>query len=85
MSTRVAGRLELHRRQLLSEQGLPNFLPAFRRWHNGVLHGDFGFSIKTGQPVLEMIIERVPATLVLMGTAFVIWVGSPSSSVSSRP
>jgi peptide/nickel transport system permease protein len=61
---------------LLSAQGLPNVLPAgLGGGDNGVLHGDFGFSITTGQPVLEMITERVPATLVLMLTAFVIWVG----------
>ena len=41
---------------------------------NGILHGDFGYSIFTGRPVLDMIGERIPATLVLMITAFVIWV-----------
>jgi peptide/nickel transport system permease protein len=60
---------------ILSEQGLPNFLPAaLGGGTNGVLHGDFGFSLKTGEPVLDMIVERIPATLVLMLTAFVIWV-----------
>jgi peptide/nickel transport system permease protein len=60
---------------LLSTQGLPNFLPhGLGGGDNGVLHGDFGFSIKTGRPVLEMITERIPATLVLMVTAFIIWV-----------
>jgi peptide/nickel transport system permease protein len=60
---------------LLSRQGLPNFLPeALGGGTNGVVHGDLGFSVKTGQPVLQMIIERIPATLVLMLTAFVIWV-----------
>ncbi len=58
-----------------SEQGMPNFLPQFLGGgDNGVLHGDFGYSINSGRPVLDMIFERVPATLVLMGTAFVIWV-----------
>ena len=77
---RLDGRLELrgrHRqRQLLHPvQGLPNFLPAcLGGGNNGVLHGDFGYSIFTGRPVLDMIGERVPATLVLMITAFVIWV-----------
>ena len=60
---------------LLSEQGLPNFLPtALGGGDNGVLHGDFGYSIKQGRPVSDLIVERVPATLVLMLTAFVIWV-----------
>lgn len=60
---------------LLSNQGLPNFLPPFLGGGtNGIVHGDFGFSIFTGQPVLDMIVQRVPATLVLMLTAFIIWI-----------
>jgi peptide/nickel transport system permease protein len=60
---------------LLSDKGLPNLLPAgLGGGTNGVLHGDFGFSIFTGRPVLELIGERLPATLLLMIIAFVIWV-----------
>ena len=29
---------------------------------NGIIHGDFGYSIATGRPVLDMIAERIPAT-----------------------
>lgn len=60
---------------LLSGQGLPNFLPGFLGGgDNGILHGDFGYSISSSRPVLELIWERVPATLILMTSAFVIWV-----------
>ena len=60
---------------LLSDQGLPNFLPGFLGGGtNGILHGDFGFSISSGRPVLDLIGERLPATLVLMTAAFLIWV-----------
>ncbi len=59
---------------LLSSHGLPNFLPAgLGGGTNGLLHGDFGYSIQTGQPVLSLIMERLPATIILMGTAFVLW------------
>jgi peptide/nickel transport system permease protein len=59
----------------VSSQGLPNFLPAFLGGGtNGVVHGDFGYSIQTGQTVLNMIAQRVPATLILMTTAFLVWV-----------
>ena len=59
----------------LSEQGLPNFLPeALGGGDNGIVHGDFGYSIKQGRPVLDLIAERLPATMVLMLTAFTIWV-----------
>jgi peptide/nickel transport system permease protein len=37
-----------------------------------VLHGDFGNSYVTGEPVLEMIAQRLPATLELMGAAFLL-------------
>ncbi|HUV36492.1 MAG TPA: ABC transporter permease [Patescibacteria group bacterium] len=36
------------------------------------LHFDFGKSYVTGQPVSRMILERVPATLELMGSAFLL-------------
>ncbi|MFI5253903.1 MAG: ABC transporter permease [Candidatus Limnocylindrales bacterium] len=59
----------------LSAKGAPNFLPeALGGGDNGIIHGDFGFSIQNGRPVLALIAERIPATLVLMVTAFVIWV-----------
>jgi len=37
-----------------------------------VLHGDFGRSHVTGEPVLDMIRQRLPATLELMGAAFLL-------------
>jgi peptide/nickel transport system permease protein len=59
----------------LSAHGLPNFLPEFLGGGtNGVIHGDFGFSISSGQPVLGLIAQRIPATAILMGTAWLLWV-----------
>jgi peptide/nickel transport system permease protein len=37
-----------------------------------VLHGDFGHSYVTGEPVWEMIHQRLPATIELMGSAFLL-------------
>jgi len=37
-----------------------------------VLHGDFGYSYVTGEPVSEMINQRLPATVELMGSAFLL-------------
>ena len=34
-------------------------------WLTSLLHGDFGYSIRTGRPVLVEITERLPATLEL--------------------
>jgi peptide/nickel transport system permease protein len=41
-------------------------------WLTSLLHGDFGYSIRTGRPVLVEITERLPATLELAATATLI-------------
>ena len=41
-------------------------------WLMELLKGNFGFSSTSGQPVLQMIIDRLPATLLLTVTAFVL-------------
>lgn len=37
----------------------------------GILHFDWGYSYRMKVPVLELILDRLPATLLLMGAAFV--------------
>ncbi len=37
-----------------------------------VFQGDLGYSYRYNQPVISLIAERVPATLLLMGTAYII-------------
>jgi peptide/nickel transport system permease protein len=44
----------------------------FARYVLNVLRGDFGYSYAHGQPVLAVIGERVPATLLLMLTAQIV-------------
>jgi peptide/nickel transport system permease protein len=59
----------------------------YTRWMRAViLEGDLGQSIKTRQPVAEMIGERIPNTLLLVGTAFLITllVAIPLGAVSAR-
>lgn len=59
----------------VSDQGLPNFLPAFLGGgDNGVLHGDFGVSLDTGQSVSDRIAASLLPTLILAGTALVLWI-----------
>jgi len=59
----------------LSNRGLPNFLPpVLGGGDNGILHGDFGFSITDGRPVSAVISERVVPTAILAGSAWVLWV-----------
>ena len=37
-----------------------------------VLEGNLGYSFQDGQPVMDKIVSRIPATLTLMGTAMLI-------------
>lgn len=39
---------------------------------SGIAQMDLGFSYRQGRPVLELILERLPATLLLTGSAFAI-------------
>ncbi len=39
---------------------------------SGAIRGDFGTSLRQGQPVLDLIVQRIPATLKLAVSAFVL-------------
>jgi peptide/nickel transport system permease protein len=53
--------------------GLDQPLPVrYVRWLGMVLHGDLGYSTSNSETVAAAIIERLPATLLLAGTAFVL-------------
>ena len=48
------------------EHGLNDPIPIqFARWLYKILHGDFGTSLRTEEPVLDEYLERFPASLVL--------------------
>jgi peptide/nickel transport system permease protein len=42
------------------------------RWASGLVRGDLGLSFATARPVARMIVERLPATLELMASSFVL-------------
>ncbi len=44
----------------------------YAMWASGMATGNLGYSYRTGRPVGEVILERVPATLQLMGFAYLI-------------
>jgi len=53
--------------------GLDKPLPVqYLIWLNNLLHGDFGRSYALNRPVLDIVLERFSATLVLAGTSLVI-------------
>lgn len=62
-------RIELLRHQLGLDR--PWYL-QYAAWLGGIARGQWGYSYYTGRPVLEMIAERLPATLLLMLSSFVL-------------
>ena len=59
----------------IGPSGWPNFLPTgISGGSNGLLHGDFGYSISTGEAVMTRIARAALPTLILAGLAMVIWI-----------
>jgi peptide/nickel transport system permease protein len=59
----------------ISDSGVPNFFPpALGGGTNGVLHGDFGISISTGEKVMTMISRAALPTFILCGIALIVWI-----------
>jgi peptide/nickel transport system permease protein len=55
------------------------FYVQFATFLNNALHGNFGISLRLGRPVSVLLVERLPATLELAGTAalFGLVIGIP--------
>jgi peptide/nickel transport system permease protein len=72
--------------QIRAEMGLDRpFIPQFLSWLGGVVRGDFGTSIWTGQPALTEIGKALPLTLEMGAMASVIslLVGLPVGIISA--
>ena len=54
-------------------------------WVGGVLKGDLGESVRTQQPVLELVVQKLPVTiqLALMAFAIALAIGIPAGIVSA--
>ncbi len=61
--------IELLKKQLGLDQPLP---VQYVRWMGDLLRGEMGDSIKFRRPVAEMIAERIPNTLILVGVSFLV-------------
>jgi peptide/nickel transport system permease protein len=57
--------------------GWPSFLPTpISGSTNGLLHGDFGFSITSGEAVADRIVRAALPTFILAFFALVIWIST---------
>ena len=56
-----------------ADLGLDKSMPQqYLAWAKKAIHGDFGVSLANKNAVLPQILERLPSTLLLMGTSFVL-------------
>ncbi len=73
--------------RLTEHYGLDKSIPQqFLIWAGGVLQGDFGTSITARQPVLDLVLGRLPATLELsvMALAIAILLGGAAAFSGTR-
>lgn len=73
--------------RLTALYGFDKSIPQqFLIWGAGVLQGDFGTSITARQPVLDMVLGRLPATLELsvMALAIAVLVGGAAALTGTR-
>ncbi|GHO93616.1 oligopeptide transport system permease protein AppB [Reticulibacter mediterranei] len=64
---------EAGRAALRASYGLNDPLPVqYFKWIGNALRGNFGFSFSTGQSVTDILAQRLPATLELFISAFVL-------------
>jgi peptide/nickel transport system permease protein len=62
---------------LIGPTGWPSFLPTpISGSTNGLLHGDFGFSIMSGEAVADRIVRAALPTFILAFFALVIWIST---------
>lgn len=74
------------RAQLGADLGLDQPLPVqFGHYLNKLVHGDFGVSIHSKKPILDLLAERLPATvkLALLALSFAILIGLPLGVVAA--
>ncbi len=58
---------------LRAKFGLDQPIPVrYVKWLGALVRGDLGYSTQTGAPVLQEIENRLPATILLIGTAFLV-------------
>lgn len=63
----------MQRQQALSQFGLDQPIPVqFARYISGLTRGDLLYSVRYGRPVRNLIAERLPWTLLLVGTAIAL-------------
>lgn len=72
-SEQVATITPEQRDRILAQFGLEKpLLEQYWLYLAGISQGDLGYSVQTGRPVTDMLLERLPWTIVLVGGAIVL-------------
>lgn len=72
-SEQVAAITPEQRERILAQFGLEKpLLEQYRLYLVGISQGDLGYSVQTGRPVTDMLLERLPWTIILVGGAIVL-------------
>jgi len=61
------------RQRIRHNLGLDDPIPVrYGKWATSVVKGDFGYSFQTRSPVLDQIKQRLPVTLAIIGSSYLI-------------
>ncbi len=61
------------RQRIRKSMGLDDPIPVrYIKWASSMLRGDFGYSFRSKSPVIDLIRQRLPTTLYVIGTAYLV-------------
>ncbi|MBO9359217.1 MAG: ABC transporter permease [Thermomicrobium sp.] len=61
------------RQRIRQSMGLDDPIPVrYVKWASSMLRGDFGYSFRSKSPVSDLIRQRLPTTLYVIGTAYLV-------------
>jgi peptide/nickel transport system permease protein len=61
------------RQRLRASMGLDDPVPLrYARWFTSLMRGDFGYSFRSRSPVSELLVQRLPTTLAVIGSAYIV-------------
>jgi peptide/nickel transport system permease protein len=59
--------------RLRESMGLEDPVPVrYARWATSLAQGDFGYSFQTRSPVSDLLVQRLPTTLAVLGSAYLV-------------
>ncbi len=61
------------RQRIRQSMGLDDPIPVrYTKWFTSILRGDFGYSFRSRSPVSDLMLQRLPTTLYVIGTAYLL-------------